>query len=321
MDIFYIVLGLLIGLVILIESANFFVDSAVKISEISGIPKLIIGATIVSLATTLPEFFTSMSALFSGSSEANDMAVGNAFGSIIFNTSVILSIAAIFMPGDVERKNISEKIIVLYITLFSLYLFSSDRKVVWFEGLVLLLFVIIYTILNVMSVKNQKDEPKKLTALENKQKIIVLNLFILIISATGIYLGSKLLVNNSVSIAKIANVEGRIISLTIMAIGTSLPELTTTITSVIKKEQSLSIGNVFGANVLNVTLVLGSCGLFASSGLAFGNNALFIDLPLIFSVIALFAVPIIIFGKIKKWQGIFGLLTYLIYITYLLVNI
>ena len=106
MEIFLIIVWLVVGLVLLIKSADFFVNAAVKIAEISGIPKMIIGATIVSLATTLPEFFTSMSALFSNSSEASDMAVGNAIGSVIFNTAIILSLAAIFMSGKVNRKKI-----------------------------------------------------------------------------------------------------------------------------------------------------------------------------------------------------------------------
>ncbi|QVK17969.1 calcium/sodium antiporter [Mycoplasmatota bacterium] len=321
MNIVLIILFLVLGLIILIKSADFFVDAAVKIAEISGIPKMIIGATIVSLATTLPELFTSMSALFSGSTEASDMAVGNALGSAFFNTSVILSIAAIFMSGKADRKNIIEKAIILGLALSTLWLFALDGVVTWYEGIIQLLFVVVYTIVNVMSTKKHKERNNNVVAVDNKSRILIINTVILVISAVGIYIGSQLLVTNAVAIAEMTHVPGRIISITIMAIGTSLPELTTTITSVIKKEQSLSIGNVLGANILNVTLVLGSCGLFASKGLLVNNETLYLDLPLVFGIVALFVIPIIINGKLKKWQGFLGLITYLVYMTYLLSTI
>jgi len=322
MEIFWIILFLILGLIILIKSADYFVDAAVKIAEISGIPKMIIGATIVSLATTLPEFFTSMSALFSGSSEASDMAIGNALGSVIFNTSVILSIAAIYMSGKVEKKNILEKAIILGIALSTLWYFASDGVIYWYEGAIQLFFVVVYTIINVLSAKRHKERNKnEVVEIANKNKVLAIKFVILLVSAIGIYLGSQILVTNSVKIAEMTNVSGRIISLTIMAIGTSLPELTTTITSVLKKEQSLSIGNVLGANILNVTMVLGSCGIFASKGLTVKNETLFMELPVAFGIIALFVIPIMITGKIKKWQGMIGLVTYLIYITYLITSI
>lgn len=319
MEIFLIIVWLVVGLVLLIKSADFFVNAAVKIAEISGIPKMIIGATIVSLATTLPEFFTSMSALFSNSSEASDMAVGNAIGSVIFNTAIILSLAAIFMSGKVDRKNIIEKAVILGIALLTLWIFALDGVVTWYEGAIQLTFVLIYTLINIHSTKKQQEYNRKVV--DDKAKVLIINFIILVISAVGIFFGARLLVDNSVKIAEMTGVSGRVISITIMAIGTSLPELTTTITSIIKKEQSLSIGNVLGANILNVTLVLGSCGVFAKNGLIVGKATKFIDLPLGFGIIALFIIPIILNGKIKRWQGFIGIVTYLAYMTYLLATI
>jgi cation:H+ antiporter len=280
---------------------------------------MIIGATIVSLATTLPEFFTSMSALFSNSSEASDMAVGNAIGSVFFNTAIILSLAAIFMSGKVDRKNIIEKAVILGIALLTLWIFALDGVVTWYEGAIQLTFVLIYTLINIHSTKKQQEYNRKVV--DDKAKVLIINFIILVISAVGIFFGARLLVDNSVKIAEMTGVSGRVISITIMAIGTSLPELTTTITSIIKKEQSLSIGNVLGANILNVTLVLGSCGVFAKNGLIVGKATKFIDLPLGFGIIALFIIPIILNGKIKRWQGFIGIVTYLAYMTYLLATI
>lgn len=322
MEILKIVVLLVLGLIILIKSADYFVDAAVKIAELSGIPKLIIGATIVSLATTLPEMFTSLSALFSGSNEASDMAVGNAIGSVIFNTGVILSIAAIFMSGKSDRNSIIEKAIILGIGLVMLWLFSFDGIVKWYEGAVLLWLVIIYLITNIVSTrKHRMQNNNHHNNAHNKSKILFINFIILFASAIGIYFGAQLLVNNSIKIAEMANVSGRFISITIMAIGTSLPELTTTITSVIKKEQSLSVGNVLGANILNITLVLGGCGILAHQGLKVKSATLFIDLPLAFFIIAIFVIPVIWDGKLRKWQGILAISTYVIYMTYLLLSI
>ncbi len=323
MEIFKIILLLILGLIFLIKAADIFVDSAVKIAKISGVPKMIIGATIVSLATTLPELFTSLSALFSGSSEAADIAVGNALGSVIFNTSVILSIAAIFMSGRADKRRIVGKAIILGLALSTLWLFSFDGVVKWYEGMIQLAFVGAFTFVNISSTKKHKrnNTKSKDEEIDNKGYVLMINFIILAVSALFIYIGSQLLVDNSIKIAEMTKVPGRVISITIMAIGTSLPELTTTITAIIKKEQSLSVGNVLGANILNVTLVLGSCGIFASKGMNVKDVTLFIDLPFIFGIIALFVVPLIFCGKLKKWQGIVGILAYLLYTSYLITTI
>lgn len=316
LHILFIIFFLILGLVVLVKSADFFVDAAVKIAEISGIPKIIIGATIVSLATTLPELFTSISAL----SASSEMAVGNALGSVLFNTSVILSIAAIFMSGNADRKNITEKAIILGVALFSLWVFASDGVVKWYEGLVQLSFVVIYTVVNIISTKNQKKTTERVHV-DNKSAVLIAKFIILVVSAFGIFVGSKFMVTSSQVIAMRASIPDRVISITVLAIGTSLPELSTTITSVIKKEQSLSVGNVLGANILNITLVLGTCGTFVKNGLSIESSTLTIDLPFAFGVIALFVVPIMINGKLKRWQGVVGLLAYLGYMTYLLSTI
>lgn len=203
--------------------------------------------------------------------------------------------------------------------MLTLWIFALDGVVTWYEGAIQLTFVLIYTLINIHSTKKQQEYNRKVV--DDKAKVLIINFIILVISAVGIFFGARLLVDNSVKIAEMTGVSGRVISITIMAIGTSLPELTTTITSIIKKEQSLSIGNVLGANILNVTLVLGSCGVFAKNGLIVGKATKFIDLPLGFGIIALFIIPIILNGKIKRWQGFIGIVTYLAYMTYLLATI
>lgn len=328
MTIFQIIIYLVIGLILIIKSADYFVDAAVKIAELSKIPKLIIGATIVSLATTLPELFVSSQAAIDGSA---DMAIGNALGSILFNTAIILSIAAIFMAGKVDKKNLITKATLLIIVLSTLYIFSLDLQITWYEGLIQLSFVLLYTFLNVKEAKKHREKAEEINV-ENKGHLYLKYTIILILSAIGIRFGAKFLVDAAVEIAEQAGISKQVIGLTILAMGTSLPELVTTITSIIKKEQSLSIGNIIGANILNLTLVLGSVSLISKNGLQIGERqllffknsvpqTLYIDLPIVFIVILMFIIPIFLRGHLKKWQGFVGLGIYFIYMTYLLMNI
>lgn len=333
MDILLIlkVIFLLIGgLILMVKAADYFVESAVKIAELSGIPKLIVGATLVSLATTLPELFVSTTAIFEGKTE---MAIGNALGSVIFNTAVILSLAAIFMAGKVDKKNILEKSFILLLSLSTLIIFSIDLKITLIESIIQIVFVILYTYLNIRAARLQK-EVKDEEVVSNKGKQYIINFLILIISAVGIKYGAQFLVEGAIIVADELLVSESIIGLTILAIGTSLPELATTITAIVKKQQSLSVGNILGANILNITLIMGTAGIIANSKfnealtivpsklIPFQNipQTLYLDLPIAFIVILLFVLPIAITGRIKKWQGIVGLSLYLCYICYLIIN-
>lgn len=327
MDILIILAFLIGGLVLMIKSADFFVDAAVKIAELSGIPKLIVGATIVSLATTLPELFVSTTAILAGK---NEMAVGNALGSVIFNTAVVLSVATLFMAGNVDRRNIIEKATILILSLGALTFFALDLQINTVEGISLFGFVVIYTILNVRAARRQQDKLNRVQV-DDKKKAYIINSIILIVSAIGIRFGAKFLVDGATMIAEKSGASEQVIGLTVLAMGTSLPELATTITSIIKREQSLSVGNVIGANILNITLIMGTAGILSKNGLTIKKlpllgfdqlipQTLYLDLPFIFIIILLFVIPIFLKGKIYKWQGFIGLSLYGIYLTYLLLN-
>jgi cation:H+ antiporter len=328
MEIVQIIFYFVIGLVLMIKSADFFVDSAVKIAELSGISKLIIGATIVSLATTLPELFVSTTAILQGE---NEMAVGNALGSVIFNTAIILSLAAIFMSGKVDKKNTMQKSYLLIASIITLIIFAWDLQITRIEAIIQLSFVVLYTYLNVIAARQQKGETERLIV-DNKTKAYTVNFAIMILSAIGIRYGAKFLVDAAVMVAERSGVSDQVIGLTILALGTSLPEFATTVTSIIKKEQSLSIGNILGANFLNITLIMGTAGILAGvEGLpikklsikGFTNlipQTLYIDLPLVLGIILLFVIPIALKGKISKWQGFIGIGAYLSYLVFLLIN-
>jgi cation:H+ antiporter len=317
------------GIILMIKSADIFVDSAVKIAEMSGIPKIIIGATIVSLATTLPELFVSSTAILNGQ---NEMAIGNALGSILFNTAVILSIASIFMGGKVERDKIIEKSLILIPGLFVFTLFGWDLVVNTTEGIILLCFVVVYTYTNFKSAKNHRsNEINERQAV--KKSDYLKHFIIIIISAIGIRYGAEFLINGAQKIAELSGASKQVIALTVVAMGTSLPELATTIAAIVKKEQSLSVGNILGANILNITFVLGLGGILAKNpGLIIDKRpllgfigavpqTLFVDLPFVYLIILLFVIPIFIKGRLYKWQGYVGLSLYACYLTYLFMNI
>jgi cation:H+ antiporter len=317
------------GIILMIKSADIFVDSAVKIAEMSGIPKMIIGATVVSLATTLPELFVSSTAILDGQ---NELAIGNALGSILFNTALILSIASIFMNGRVEREKIIEKSIILIPGLVVFTLFSWDLVVNTTEGIILLCFVVVYTYSNIKSVKKHRSQTLDVKQNHNKRDYLK-HFIIIVISAIGIRYGAQFLIDGAKQVAELSGASKQVIALTVVAMGTSLPELATTLAAIVKKEQSLSVGNILGANILNITLVLGLGGILAHGPglvidkrplLGFVGNVpqtMFVDLPFVYLIILLFIVPVMIKGRLYKWQGFVGLSLYALYITYLFMNI
>lgn len=326
----------ILGIVIIIKGGDIFVDGAVWVAKVTGIPNIIIGATIVSLATTLPELFVSVIASIEGSP---DIAIGNAVGSIICNIGLILAIYFIFMPGKVEKKSFKSKAFIMLCSLILVMFFSIDKIIKPYEGIVLLAVLIYYIYLNLKEAKESRlvvneelaVEIESTKKIEVSVKEILKNISMFIIGAIFIVIGAKLLVNNAQIIAKYFNVPESIISLTVVAIGTSLPELVTAISSIIKKENGVAIGNILGANILNATMILGTCSIISKGGLpvssgditVFNNTffsvpqSLYIDIPIALILMLLLMIPIMKNGKSNKHNGIALLGVYVIYIIFL----
>ncbi len=254
-----------IGLFIIIKSGDLFVDSAVWIARVTGIPNVIIGATLVSLATTLPEFFVSTIATLDGHL---DMAMGNAIGSTICNIGLILGLCAIISPIPVRRRFFSIKGILMLCAIAILYMMAFNRQISRIEGFLLLILLIIYIIINIFEVYTHKGDQYTVRYREKNIKVALLkNSFKFILGTGGIILGARLLVDNGVLIANIFNIPEQVISLTLIALGTSLPELTTSLVAIIKGHEGISVGNIIGANILNLTMVLGASSIAARDGL------------------------------------------------------
>ena len=313
-----------LGLILIIKGGDWFVDSAVWIAEVTGIPSIIIGATIVSIATTLPELIVSVTANLQGSSE---MAIGNAVGSIICNIGLISSLGFIALKNVIKKKLFIKKSMIMIGSLVVFTAFAWDLNFSHLEAGVVLLFIVLFLYYNIKGSK-ESDEEYTFDKSTLTKQIITKNIVLFVAGATGIILGASLLVNNGQIIAKQLGVPEAIISLTLIALGTSLPELTTMISSIKKKNQDIGLGNIIGANILNVALILTSSSLISSDGLPIMKydfsllgrefigfpNTLFIDVPFALILMLLFSVPTYFKGETKKWQGFAMLTTYVLYL-------
>lgn len=310
------------GFILLIKGGDWFVDAASGIAKRFHLPELLIGATVVSIGTTLPEVMTSAMGAAAGSGA---VAYGNAIGSIICNTSLIAAITIAIKPGKADKKSLVFPVCFFFgaaaFYAFNAYFFGKFD--LWM-GIVLLLGFVVYMIMNVINMKKNPTESEELDSIEESDEGeakggLIKDIGVLIVSALVIAVGAYLLVESATEIAHQLKVPETIISLTIVALGTSLPELVTAITALMKGHGALSLGNIIGANIFNLVLVSGaaiSINPFAVPAEAtfLGKNAsLVFDLPLVFIVMGVMTIPTVLTGKLRRWQGISLLAIYAAY--------
>ncbi|WNY27580.1 calcium/sodium antiporter [Methanolapillus ohkumae] len=303
------------GLLLITKGADWFVDAAVSISKRSGIPKAVIGATIVSFATTAPEFSVSFMAAISGHA---DMAVGNAVGSTICNIGIAIGFIAAMRAITVDDKAFNVKAILLLLSGGVLVLLCLDGIITALDGIILLMIFAAYMIYTYIAQKKNSDSNVCETPDEKKgiwAKLPLsgypLDAIIFLAGAIFVILGSKLVVDNGISIAQHIGIPEIIISLTVISVGTSLPEIVTAITSFRKGCQELSIGNIVGANVLDITMILGVSSIFAQLPI----NHQLMDYDFIFMMILF--VLLAVFGykkRITRGQGVLIAAIYIVYV-------
>lgn len=301
----------IIGLLLVIKGGDMFVDAATWIARVLNIPNFIIGATVVSIATTLPEMIIS---LISAKNGVTEMAIGNAVGSVTMNTAIIMALAFIFMMVNTERKSIGIQSILLILAVMVTYLGSENGVLGVIPSLILLIIFIVFIISNIKIGKKEKniEYPEEEITINTKEKIIQSIKFI--VSFLMIYGGSQLLINSSTELAKIMGISDRIIALTLLAIGTSLPELVTAITAIRKNNADLSIGNIVGANVIDIALILPLCSIISGSPLSVTSEAISLDLPICLIVTLVALVPCLTRQKASKLQGISLISIYAVYL-------
>lgn len=328
------VLMLAIGFAVLIKGGDWFVDGATGIARRFHLPEILIGATVVSIGTTLPEVMVSAGAAAQGS---GSIAYGNALGSIICNTALIAALTIAIKPGAAARKSLKVPVAFFFgaaaIYCAVSYIFGEFSRI---TGIILLSIFVIYMVTTVIRMKKSGADIETVQAEEEKGAIIseaeleaksgedhvveskedgtkdslLKDIFLLILGAVLIAVGADLLVDHATIIATELGVSEKVIGLTIVALGTSLPEFVTAVTSLIKGHGSLSLGNIIGANLFNLVLVSGvaiTISPFALpvSGLINGiNSSLIIDIPVMLAVMLILTVPTLIKEKLSRWQGI-----------------
>ena len=308
----------IIGLACLIKGGDWFVDGASALARKFNLPELLIGATVVSIGTTLPEVMVSTMSALSGHGE---IAYGNAIGSVICNTALIAAITIAVHPGPADPKTLRVPVTFFYIAaaIYCIAAYAMGRFTRPM-GLIMLAVFVCYMVVNVRSMKNspQPEASEDDGAPEEDMSMGKILMF-LVLGAALIAVGANLLVENGTLIAQALGVPESVIALTFVALGTSLPELVTAITSLLKGHGALSLGNVIGANVFNLVLVSGVSVTLApfdvpKSAVFMGHNAsLILEIPVMLLVMTILTVPTLIRGKLTRAQGIILLAIYAVF--------
>lgn len=305
---FISVLFFALGLVLLIKGGDWFVDGATGIARRFRLPDIIVGATVVSIGTTLPEVMVSTTGALLGQGA---MAYGNAIGSIICNTALIAAISVTCNPGPVNVKTMKMPVFFFFTSaaVYCLAAYGLGTFPRWL-GVIMLAIFVVYLIANVRQGLKYPEETAEEAESATASRSLAMELVLLVIGAALIAYGANLLVEHGTIIAQKLGVPETVIALTFVALGTSLPELITTITSLKKGHASLGIGNVIGANVFNLVLVSGMAVTIAPFDVPVGklllgqNASLVLDIPLMLLVMLLLTVPALTKKRLSRWQGI-----------------
>ncbi len=314
----YSLLFLILGFVLLYYGGEFLVKGSVNLANKFNISKLVAGMTIVSFATSSPELFVSIEAIVNKSS---DIVFGNIIGSNIANIALVLGCTALFFNIDVSDKTLKIDFPFLFFATFSVgYILYFLGKITFFTGLILLMILTAYLFYIISSSRNEKNSI--VDQEEKDDKSTFLNCFtFLILGIVLLKYGADFLVSSAIDIATLLNIEERIIAVTVVAIGTSVPELATSIVAALKKEVDLAVGNIVGSNIFNLLAVLGITALYKEVEIM-NNNILSIDYLFMFIITVIFGVFLYTFdkGKINKLKGGILLLIYFSFIYYSIIS-
>lgn len=297
-----------VGVVLLIKGGDWFVDGAVGISKRFRVPEIIIGATVVSIGTTLPEVMVSVTAAVNNNGA---IAYGNAIGSIICNTALIAALTIAIRPAPVNKKAVVTPVIFFFasavIYIIAAYVFGRFDR--WLGFVMLAVFAVYMGMTIYKGFKNPTQESAEEEEEEGKGSLLK-DVVMLVVSAALIAVGADMLEGSSVSLATMAGIPTEVVGVTVVALCTSLPELVTAVTALLKGHGALSLGNIIGANIFNLVLVSGAAVSISPFKIPDGsklfgyNTSQLFEIPLMVAVMALMTLPAIIKGKLGRWQGI-----------------
>ena len=298
-------IGLLIlGLVFLILGGDLLVRSAVSFAEKFGVSSFLIGVTVISFGTSVPELMVSIQAAMD---QAADIAIGNVLGSNIANIALVLGISVVIRPLIITTNTYKLSWWVMLISSLLFILFLFDNVITKLEGLLLLAGLFCFIIFSIKrNISNEESIISKIN--------IQTGILFFVLGATGLYFGSELFVESAISIASFFDVPKFVIGITVVALGTSLPELITSIVALIKGQNNISLGNLIGSNIFNVFAVLGITSLIQELGTS--SILLFLDFGVMLAVILAFGFQLFIRKKISRTAGLLLLFGYFSYILF-----
>ncbi len=318
------VLTFLFGLIVITVGAEILLKGASKIASLLNIRPIVIGLTVVSVGTSLPELAVGLTAIGEG---AGDIAVGNIAGTNIVNILFILGLSAAIRPLPLQMKSVKTELYTMIFAGILLFVLSLDGRLNTWDGLLMFILGIIYLIIIVRTSKNErasvqsefKEEFEPSTTKEKADyKIWSWNVMLLFCGIIATIYGAEKLVDGAVSIAQYFGMSDAVIGLTIIAIGTSAPELATTIVGTIRNERDVAIGNLLGSSIINIFIILGITSIFTSNGVNVSDDILWFDLPLV-ALVALVCYPVFRSDQmVSRREGILFVSLYLAYLSYLL---
>lgn len=297
-----------LGLALIVRGGDWFVDAAGWIAEVSGIPRFLIGATVVSVATALPELFVSLLAAIQG---AADMAAGNAVGSVTANLGLILAVSVLFAPAMISRRELGKKAVWMLAAAGLLLLFSLDGRLGLWESGLLLVVLVVHGVTSVWEARRGKTDTARPAV---TRQALWVNVTKFIFGAGAMIVGADLLVDNGSALAGMLGVPEAVIAVTLLSVGTSLPELVTAVTAVVKKQAAMSVGNIIGANIIDLTLILPLCALANGGNLSISRQAALLDLPVCLALGMVALVPTLIRDRFSRVQGAALLAGYGVYV-------
>lgn len=311
---------IIIGFILLIKGADFLVEGSSSIAKRFHIPEIIIGLTIVSIGTSMPELFVSMTSNIDGSA---DMAIGNVIGSNLCNLLLILGLATVIKPIKFQRETrLIEVPMCLIVTIIFIIFCNTSELISRAEGIALIILFTMFIIYTIIMGKKGEQFDREETSNKNfdtkGQLSIFKSILFIVLGIIGLKIGGDLTVNHATIIAREFNVSEKIISLTILAIGTSLPELVTSVTAAIKGNSDIAIGNIIGSNIFNILLIIGVSALVLPLTYNVTYNIQMGILLASMVVLALF--PIIPpKNQMSRFNGLIYLMMYIIYMIILFV--
>ena len=302
---------ILIGFLMLIKGADILVDGSSAIAKKLRISEIIIGLTIVSIGTSMPELFVSTSSALQGLS---DISIGNVVGSNICNLLLILGLSSIIHPVKFQKETIKiENPMSIILTLIFFVICNINQDVSRIEGCILIALFIGFLLYTIIMAKKSKDEVILQLALEETKKISVFkNILLIILGVAVLKVGGDLVVENAKLVATALNVSEKIIGLTIVAIGTSLPELVTSVTAAVKGDSDIAIGNIIGSNIFNMLLIVGLSAVIhpITYNITYNFQMMILFIAMILMLIFPFIKPKEV---MSRWNGTTFVILYIFY--------